>query len=138
MNNQAAIFTTSEKMVVIETDSHSLNWKRMSLNFADSVHLESASGLILSNLIDNNRTGLVRLTNTAEESLTIVSHTNLGSNKASLIWLFLHIGVPNLTIITNTVNLIRSTWDVDNTCHGDIFLSEVLLCVSVGSLLDIE
>lgn len=50
----------------------------------------------------------------------------------------MHVGVPNLTIVTDTIDLIRSTWDIDYTGHGDILLSEVLLGVSVSSLLYVK
>jgi hypothetical protein len=40
MNDKASIFTACKKLVVVVTNSHSLNSFRVSLNFIDLVHLQ--------------------------------------------------------------------------------------------------
>lgn len=54
MDVEAAILSTSEKVVVIEANSHSLDWEGVSLDFADSVHLECTSGLVLGDLVNDD------------------------------------------------------------------------------------
>jgi hypothetical protein len=138
MDDEATILSASKQIVVVKTDSHPLNWLGVCLNLADSIHLEGALGLILGDLVDDDGSWSVLLTDTAEECLTVVGHADLGTDGVGLIWLLLHIGVPDLAVITNAVDLILTAWNVYNTGHGNILLGEILLCISVGSLLDVE
>lgn len=66
-----------------------------------------------------------------------MGHAHLRADGVGFIRFLLHVGVPDLSITTHAVDLIWSTWDVNNTSHGDILLSEIFLSVSVSSLLDI-
>jgi len=49
----------------------------VSLDLVDLVHFQSTSGLVLSDLVNYDRTWFVLFASSCEKSFTIVSHANL-------------------------------------------------------------
>ena len=56
-----------------------------------------------------------------------MSHLKLGNRSLCLKWLFYHISIPDLSIVTNTVDFLVSPWNIDCTCESNVLLIEILI-----------
>lgn len=131
MDYKAAILTNSEEVVVVVTESHSLNSLGMCLNLVDLVKLH-LSRPVLRDLEDADSSWLVWLSNTGKACLSVVSDRQLGDDGLDLEWLLAHVVVPDSSVITSSEDLVLFVWDACNTCQLNTLLGEILvrhLCV---------
>ena len=74
MDYKGSIFTNSEQLVIVISEFHSLDWLAVSLNLSQSVQLQGVLGLVLSNLVDDDATWFIWISDTSKESLCIMSN----------------------------------------------------------------
>lgn len=107
----------------------------MCLNLCDSLKLKKVPLLILRNLIDDNATRFVDVTNTCEQCLTIVSDSKIlndGLSGIRITWCLVDV---DLGIITDCEELVLSTRNIDGRGDFKLLLDEIVVHKSATVVL---
>ena len=122
VDDKGTILSNSEQLVVVVGKPHTLNRLPMSLDFGQPLELQGVLSLVLSNLVDDDTTGLIGITDTSKQGLRVVGDCQLLKYSLSLVRVVLLSVVVDQLVRADTEELVLSVGNVDHRGDFDVLL----------------